>query len=158
MGGICKAAETHFAALSDSEKQELQIRFTNIDSNGDGAVSRHEYSKYITESRYSSYLFDVADKDGDGMLNFEEFKTLHFIHNLQRGNWLCGKCSDRMRGIYLVCVKCHDAGKTYDICIKCHEDKNYGHEDDHIHFADIHTLIRKSKPRVTFLRLEFRLN
>ncbi|KAG5560472.1 hypothetical protein RHGRI_003701 [Rhododendron griersonianum] len=105
-----------------------------------------EYSDYITERRYRSNLFDVADKNRDGMLDFEEFLTLHFIYN-QRGYTSCKDCSVVLLGIHFVCVKCYDAGKDYDLCCKCYGNKSYSHLDDHTDFRDIYSLLELRKPK-----------
>ncbi|KAG5560455.1 hypothetical protein RHGRI_003690 [Rhododendron griersonianum] len=49
--------------------------------------------------------------------------------------------------MYFVCVKCYDAGETYDLCCKCYGDKSYNHQDDHTYFRDIHSLLQLRKPK-----------
>lgn len=146
MEGIWEAAMAHYTALPNSRKQELRNKFTEIDRDGDGKLSPREYLHYITERWYRSQLFNVADKNRDGMLDLEEFLTWEFIQNLH-GWTSCGGCSVILLGMYFVCVKCYDAGETYDLCCKCYGDKSCNHQDDHTYFRVIHSLLQLRKPK-----------
>ncbi|KAE9452985.1 hypothetical protein C3L33_15114, partial [Rhododendron williamsianum] len=145
--GIFEAAKAHYASLSGSEKQEQRNSFADIDSDGDGLVSRHEYSDYITESKYEPDVFDVADRNGDGMLNFDEFITLDFIQNWRgytSGRPFCGGCDEFIPGMYFTCSICFDNGNDlFCVCPKCFEDESYAHE--HIAFMDNYALLEAKR-------------
>ncbi|KAG5560456.1 hypothetical protein RHGRI_003691 [Rhododendron griersonianum] len=127
MGEIHEAAKAHNANLSESGKREVQNGCTKLDMDGDGAVSCHEYSNYVSKDGYELDVVDVPDKNGDGMLDFNERLT------------------------------CHAAGTTNELCCKCYGDKTYEHLDDHTCFKDVHGLIQLRKPepgsqsQVTFI-------
>ncbi|KAG5560475.1 hypothetical protein RHGRI_003704 [Rhododendron griersonianum] len=125
MGEIHEAAKAHNA--SESGKREVRNGCTKLDMDRDGAVSLHEYSNHVSKDGYELDVVDVPDKNGDGMLDFNERLT------------------------------CHAAGTTSELCCKCYGDKTNEHLDDHTCFTDVHGLIqlRKSEPgsqsKVTFI-------
>jgi Ca2+-binding EF-hand superfamily protein len=66
--------------LSDSEVQQLELLFRAIDANGDGAVSRTELERALTEAvgrdaaeAIVNVIMTVADENNDGVLSLQEF-------------------------------------------------------------------------------------
>ena len=62
--------------------------FKDIDADADGAVTRRELSAYFAahgrEPKLAAALFAALAADGDGLLEYDEFKTLYQACKLRR--------------------------------------------------------------------------
>jgi Ca2+-binding EF-hand superfamily protein len=65
------------ARLSEEDEAALRERFTLLDNNGDGYISKSELCNAAKAMPLSSKrllsVFDDDDHDGDGTISFEEF-------------------------------------------------------------------------------------
>ncbi|XP_058201292.1 uncharacterized protein LOC131316039 [Rhododendron vialii] len=111
--GETRRAAAQSSNQSESGKWEVRNGCTEMDIDGDGAVTSHEYSNYVSKDGYELDVVDVLDKNRDGM-------QVYFNERLT----------------------CHDAGTRNELCCKCYGDKTSEHLDDHTCFTDVHGLIQ----------------
>ena len=76
----------------DEQRQQIRILFDAIDSDGNKHITTSEMKKYIRDNKphalapgISKKILKMADGDGNGQLDFEEFYILTKIPKL---NWL----------------------------------------------------------------------
>ncbi len=70
---------TPFAmAKADKPKKSPEVRFKNLDKNGDEKLSLEEFlgKRSGDQKTKGEKQFSKRDKDGDGALTLEEFKTM----------------------------------------------------------------------------------
>merc|ERR1711976_76807 len=72
--------------LSGDQLEELKKAFAAIDANGDGVISKDELSTLLkglgedVGDDVVTEMMNLADTDGDGKVNFEEFcKASHLL-------------------------------------------------------------------------------
>jgi hypothetical protein len=70
-------------AGEDVSRQEWQVAFRALDTNGDGWISREEAARRPEVASN----FKQADRDGDGRLSFAEFETVPLNRTDQPGKF-----------------------------------------------------------------------
>ncbi|KAG5560430.1 hypothetical protein RHGRI_003670 [Rhododendron griersonianum] len=144
------AAMAYYANLSDEEQRKAWEFFKSIDTDGNGTISRREYSRSLAKMGYpdTQNAFKMLDKNGDGALDFKECITLFYIITVHNGGVFCDGCGINLWDIYFVCVGCYMAGgNTYDLCCDCYRTKNFNHQN--AVFCDNFKLLRSMQPTAT---------
>ncbi|WP_192809624.1 EF-hand domain-containing protein [Actinomadura rudentiformis] len=86
------SAEPKLEALDNAYQGLWEQMRSDMDVDSDGAVSREEYVKHLQSDRKSDYraaigpvakaIIDLADVDGDGMLDDQELSKVHRALNM----------------------------------------------------------------------------
>ncbi|KAA8527823.1 hypothetical protein F0562_035308 [Nyssa sinensis] len=146
--------------------------FKNLDFDGDGKVSLHEFLGFMKEEGYAPmnnrYIFKELDGDGSDSLDFWEVLTLYYI--LKSGRPFCEGCGEFIKALYFTCTTCFDSGSNpFCLCSTCYGDGKFIH--NHGQFMDNYALLEakrkssassmqarqtqhKNKRRVAFKALE----
>lgn len=59
---------------ADKPKRDPEAAFKKLDKNGDGKVSKEEFTAKAKDAAKADKAFAKLDKNGDGFLTLEEFK------------------------------------------------------------------------------------
>lgn len=59
---------------ADKPKRDPEAAFKKLDKNGDGKVSKEEFTAKAKDAAKAEKAFAKLDKNGDGSLSLEEFK------------------------------------------------------------------------------------
>ena len=146
MEEIREIAKAYYNNLTEGQKSKAKEIFLSMDLNKDGRVSVSEYVKVMGEKGFKSCsnetFFSELDKDGDGMLDFEEFKSLYYLYKSDRLVFCDGHgCRAFLKGVYFTCVDCFNKGSnSFDLCLSCFSNKNYSHK--HSTILDNYMLLR----------------
>ncbi|KAL6185193.1 hypothetical protein ACLB2K_041327 [Fragaria x ananassa] len=115
-----------------------------MDKDGDGSITIKEFEEILTiSSRHNANrLFRAMDKNGDGVLDFEEAITFYYVLCNYRMVGRDGCKDSLLTGLYFTCVDCfdHNQTTTFDLCISCYRTRNYVHQ--HCNFLDNYALLR----------------
>ncbi|KAF3457818.1 hypothetical protein FNV43_RR02478 [Rhamnella rubrinervis] len=109
MEEIHETAKAYYINLTEEQKSKAKEMFHSMDLNGDGRVSVSEYVKAMEAKGFKSCsnetFFLGLDKDGDGMLDFEEFMSLYYLYKSNRLVFCDGHgCRAFLKGVYFTCV------------------------------------------------------
>ncbi|KAH7415401.1 hypothetical protein KP509_14G041200 [Ceratopteris richardii] len=109
------AAALYYERLPYAVQQEHRDLFKGLDKNGDGRISKAEplQAGYPKKS-----FFSFLDTDGDGLLDFEECKSLFFLMKNKAG--VCEGCGMPLLESYYGCLECH----AFDLCTTCYGARN----------------------------------
>ncbi|KAH7415397.1 hypothetical protein KP509_14G040800 [Ceratopteris richardii] len=109
-----RAAALYNESQPNAVQQELCTLFQRLDVDADGRVTEAELKFLNVPS-----LFALLDSDGNGELDFDEFKCLFFLVKQQTEG--CGGCEKLLlEGILYVCVECN----AFDLCPTCYGARN----------------------------------
>ncbi|KAH7415411.1 hypothetical protein KP509_14G042100 [Ceratopteris richardii] len=109
------AAALYYERLPYAVQQEHRDLFKGLDKNGDGRISKAE----LLQAGYpKKSFFSFLDTDGDGLLDFEECKSLFFLMKNKAG--VCDGCGKPLLESYYGCVECH----AFDLCTTCYGARN----------------------------------
>ena len=64
-------------AASKAWQRRVRIVFDQIDDDGNGYITAEELTKLMGTSDHVQALIKDADKNGDGMIDFQEFQVSH---------------------------------------------------------------------------------
>lgn len=126
--------------------------FNSMDRNGDGTISKKEFSCFVKRSKFLSKwiehdtMFSDLDQDNNGQLDYDEFIT--FVHKVFTFSVcdVCGQAFDQGKP-RLTCAKCFSKGRRpFDLCTSCHSEKKYKHK--HKDFQDFGELVCQYESRM----------
>ncbi|KAL6187995.1 hypothetical protein ACLB2K_039390 [Fragaria x ananassa] len=154
MKEIRDAALAYYYNLSKEQQQEVYTFFQAMDIDGDGGITIKEFQQ-IFISTFSvprdsvNHLFREMDKNGDGVLDFEEAITLYYVLSNDRMVGCDGCKTPFLKGLYFTCVDCFDHSPTdsFDLCISCFGSRNYVHE--HCNFLDNYAILRSKSAQTS---------
>ncbi|XP_062104994.1 uncharacterized protein LOC133816623 [Humulus lupulus] len=148
MEEIRKTASAYYGNCSEDQKKLVKSLFDKMVSKKDGGVTLSEYENNFEKLGLScdipkkSSLFDEIfkekktsffnqlDKNGDGVLDFEEFITLFYL--LSSGRLLFCKgngCQVFLDEVFFSCPKCFKKPKKIiTLCPNCYTNNNYSHK------------------------------
>lgn len=72
---LTSAISLNAADKGDKPKVDPEAAFKKKDTNGDGKLSKEEFTKGSKDAAKSEAAFAAKDKDKDGFLTLEEFKA-----------------------------------------------------------------------------------
>ncbi|KAK3086292.1 hypothetical protein FSP39_016405 [Pinctada imbricata] len=104
-GTVKKKDEEKVGGFLQQEKEKLKTIFLKIDKDGNGILSRNEFSIFLKNlglemtDNEVDLVFNTCDKDGNGHINFDEFETYFAQHIL--GETGTGKCVAALRRAFL---------------------------------------------------------
>ncbi|KAH7415407.1 hypothetical protein KP509_14G041800 [Ceratopteris richardii] len=126
-------------SLSITKQQEHRNLFQGLDKSGDGRISKVE----LLEAGYpKKSFFSLLDNDGNGLLDFEECKSLFFVMKNKAG--VCDGCGKPLLESYYGCVECH----AFDLCANCYGARNK------LHPVHPHSNFVKRKPMISSVMKE----
>lgn len=70
---VAFAGITLDASAQEKKKQDPEKVFARKDTNGDGKLSKEEFTKGAKDAAQAEKAFGAKDKNGDGSLSKEEF-------------------------------------------------------------------------------------
>ncbi|KAJ6951672.1 hypothetical protein NC653_040964 [Populus alba x Populus x berolinensis] len=166
MDEIRRAAAAYYKHLPENKKEEAKEIFNAMDKDRDERINRDEYleylkkdnntvpqslftQEYLKKDKVLQSLFTELDKDGKGLLDFNEAIFLYYI--TQSGSAIiCQSCDSFLAGAYFSCSQCffNDQVSTYDLCCDCYGDKKFVHNDIGHIFCDNYTLLRRSRSAI----------
>ncbi|KAK4266232.1 hypothetical protein QN277_027182 [Acacia crassicarpa] len=145
MEDIRRAAIAAYATFTEEEKREMESEFRSMDKDGDGKISLHEFMAH--SDQHTQSFFSLLDQNHDGVLQFDEVKTLSYITS--SGRPFCAACKEFIPALFFTCTKCRFASttvaNTFNLCIPCYQGRSFEHE--HTDFADNYTLLLKLQAR-----------
>ncbi|XP_047955572.1 uncharacterized protein LOC125201479 [Salvia hispanica] len=120
MEGMRDIARSYYDRASEAEKKSIKQSFAKLDINGDGRINFREFKKSVSSWLREAAVFKQFDKNGDGSLDFDEFLCLHYMEK-KVDIAKCSACSELLVGPYFSCLLCLGRGKdTYDLCCACY--------------------------------------
>ncbi|KAH7521990.1 uncharacterized protein LOC107435394 [Ziziphus jujuba] len=146
MEEIREAAIAYYNNLSHDLKCKAYNMFLAMDSNGDDKISMDEYMQNFSQLglklNANPRFFMELDRNGDGILDFEEFLSLYYLIRSGRFVFCDGHgCGAFLKGLYFTCSDCFSISQnTFDLCSSCFNTRNYYHHHDTI--FDNFTLFR----------------
>ncbi|KAH7415399.1 hypothetical protein KP509_14G041000 [Ceratopteris richardii] len=128
------AAALYYERLPYALQQEHRNLFKGLDESGDGRISKVE----LLEAGYpKKSFFSFLDTDDNGLLDFEECKSLFFLMKNKAG--VCDGCGKPLLESYYGCVECH----AFDLCATCYGARNK------LHPGHPHSNFVKRKPMIS---------
>ena len=113
-------ARSYYDRASEAEKKSIKQSFAKLDINGDGRINFREFKKSVSSWLREAAVFKQFDKNGDGSLDFDEFLCLHYMEK-KVDIAKCSACSELLVGPYFSCLLCLRRGAdTYDLCCTCY--------------------------------------
>ncbi|XP_042993070.1 uncharacterized protein LOC122319185 [Carya illinoinensis] len=150
MKEIREVAKAYYENSTEQQKKEAQDAFQKMKSENNNTISLTDFLDIFLPDSFPksvacSLFEDQLDVNRDGILDFNEFITLFYLHQSKRLLY-CHGCEKFLTGLYFTCVKCFDStSNSYDICSLCYQNKNLQHHTDAV-FLDNYALLRRKKP------------